>query len=75
MKYSDSLRESLIRDFFIFADKPPENILAYYEKGSIKDLNFSVVIYEDEGIPFIASTQHLCIYIPFDLESILKNKK
>jgi len=72
MKYSESLRESLKRDFIRFADMPTENILAYYEKGSVKDLNFSVLIYEREGRPYIVTTQHSDINIPFNLASIVK---
>jgi hypothetical protein len=74
MKYSDSLKESLKRDFIEFANIPVENLLAYYEKGSVSELNFSVLIFEKEGRPYIVTTQHSAINIPFILESILSSK-
>jgi len=73
MKYTESLRESLKMDFIEFANMPAENILAYYEKGSVNELNFSVLIFEREGRPFIVTTQHSPINIPFNLASM--NKK
>jgi hypothetical protein len=75
MKYSYSLRESLKRDFFEFANMQAENILAYYEKGSVPELNFSVLIFEREGSPFIVTTQHPATNIPFNLESIVEQIK
>ena len=67
MKYSDSLCESLKREICEkFANIPAENILAYYKEGSVPELNFPVLIYEEGGRPYIVTTRHPPKNIPFN---------
>ncbi|MDR2795544.1 MAG: hypothetical protein LBB47_02385 [Spirochaetaceae bacterium] len=69
MKYTNSLRESLKRDFAEYADLPENEVLAYYEKGSRPELDFSVLIFEKNGRPHIVTTRHKAVNISFSLSS------
>jgi hypothetical protein len=70
MKYTSCLRESLEKDFPVYAKLHEDKVLAYYEKGSVPELDFSVLIFEWKGRPYIVTTRHKkAVNISFSLSS------
>jgi hypothetical protein len=67
MKFTHELRDALKNEFPQYANLKTDEVLTYYGKKSLPELEHSILIFEKGGKPYIATAKGNETNIPFSL--------